>query len=48
MADLFAGVFLRDVDLPPLDLPRDLADEIALFISHSLHVWIEDVKRIFV
>ena len=47
-ADLFAGLFLPDVDLLPLDLLRGLADEIALFISHSLHVWIEDVKRILV
>jgi hypothetical protein len=34
-ADLFAGVFLPDVVLLPLDLLRDLADEIALFISHQ-------------
>jgi hypothetical protein len=34
-ADLFAVVFLPDVVLLPLDLLRDLADEIALFISHQ-------------
>jgi hypothetical protein len=34
-ADLFAVVFLPDVVLLPLDLLRDLADEIALFISRQ-------------
>jgi hypothetical protein len=34
-ADLFAGAFLPDVVLLSLDLQRDLADEIALFISHQ-------------
>jgi hypothetical protein len=34
-ADFFAGVFLPDVVLLPLDLLRDLADEIALFISRQ-------------
>jgi len=47
VANLFVGLFLRDVDLLPLDLLRDLADEIAFFISQSLPVWFEEVKGIF-
>jgi len=46
-ADLFVVVFLPDVDLLALDLARDLADEIALFISHQSARLDEDVKRIF-
>ena len=34
-ADLFVVVFLPDVVLLPLDLLRDLADEIVLFISRQ-------------